>query len=127
MSEVVLDASAVIAVMRNEPGAAQVRQSLSVSNVSAVNVAEIVAKLVDYGADPDEAQQAFGILPCKVVPFDIDQAFSAGVMRTRARGLGLSLGDRACLALAEAMKLPALTSDKRWAKFNSAIEIRLIR
>lgn len=127
MSEVVLDASAVIAVLRNEAGAAQVRQSLSESNVSAVNVAEIVAKLIDYGADPDEAQQVFSILPCRVVPFDIDQALSAGTMRERVRGLGLSLGDRACLALAEAMKLPALTSDTRWTKFNSTIEIRLIR
>ncbi|MFO0994433.1 MAG: type II toxin-antitoxin system VapC family toxin [Hyphomicrobiales bacterium] len=127
MSEVVLDASAVMAVLRNEAGAAQVRQSLSVSNVSAVNVAEVVAKLIDYGAEPDEAQQAFGILPCNVVPFDIAQAFSAGAMRARARGLGLSLGDRACLALAEAMNLPALTSDRNWKSFNSTIEIRLIR
>jgi len=113
--------------MQNEPGAAEVRQFLSVSNISAVNVAEVVAKLVDYGADPDAAQQAFSTLPCKVVPFDIGQAFSAGAMRARARGLGLSLGDRACLALAEVMKLPAMTADKQWTKLNTPVEIRLIR
>ena len=127
MSEAVLDASAVLAMMRNERGGASVRQLIRQSIMSAVNLSEVLSKLIDYGAAPESAREAVSALPCKVEPFDLDQALAAGKMRTRARETGLSLGDRACLALAEARDLPAVTADTRWNAFQSTVEIRQLR
>jgi ribonuclease VapC len=127
MADVVLDSSAVIAFLQREPGADVVGKVITRSIVSTVNAAEIVAKLIQYGLTADEAADSMMALPVRKLPFDLDQALTAGTMWGRSKSMGLSLGDRACLALAEAMKLPAMTSDRRWAEFDAKIEIRLIR
>lgn len=127
MTEVVLDSSAIIAFLQREPGADVVAKVITRSIVSTVNAAEIVAKLIQFGLTANEAVDAMKALPVRKVPFELAQALTAGAMWDRGKSMGLSLGDRACLALAEAMNLPALTSDRRWTDFKANIEIRLIR
>ena len=127
MTDVVLDSSAVIAFLQREPGSDLVAKVITRSIISTVNAAEVVAKLTQFGLTADEAVDSVRALPTRKLPFDLHQALNAGTMWARSKSVGLSLGDRACLALAEAMQIPAMTSDRRWMKFKTAVEIRLIR
>lgn len=127
MAEWVLDSSAVLAVLRDEPGAEQVRDRLTQAVISAVNYAEVVSKLVDQGAAGDLAIRAAGELGLFVTPLDEPTATRAGALRETTRSHGLSLGDRACLALAERSGLPVLTADRAWADLDLGIEVVLIR
>ena len=123
-----LDASALIAWLQDEPGAAQVDKSIAAgSAISAVNLSEVVAKLVDKGATNDEIDRLIGRLAIEVVAFDAELAYQAGLLRGMTRDFGLSFGDRACLALALQRGLPALTADRLWQSIDIGIEIRLIR
>lgn len=124
---VVLDASAIMAVIRREQGRDRVIQSLKSAIASSVSFAEVVGKLVVHGMPAGVAKAEFASLGVPTVPFDDDQAFEAGALRRRARHLQLSLADRACLALARQRNLPVLTSDRRWSELNIGIEIRQIR
>lgn len=127
MAEVVLDASAMLAVILGEPGADAVRSHLDGAVIGAVNLAEVVAKLIDRGAAFSEAEALIADLPVAPVVFDADQAWSSGFLRAASRKHGLSLGDRACLALAKARRAPALTGDRAWADIDAGVEVRLIR
>lgn len=127
MADAVLDSSAVLAVLRDEPGGDQVLELLPRVVVSAVNYAEIVTKLIDFGAPAASAAEAVEKLTLKVAQFDIDTAIDAGLFRASTRAQGLSLGDRACLALAKSRGLPALTADRAWAAVDVGVEIVLIR
>ena len=127
MSEIVLDASALMAVLREEPGAAAVEAMLDHAAISAVNLSEVQAKLVERGTAADLAWSSLVELDLEVVPFDAAQARVAGDLRTLTRARGLSLGDRACLALARALGLPAMTADRAWAGLRIGIEIRAVR
>ena len=127
MAEAVLDASAILALVGEEPGAESVARIIANCLVSTVNGSEAVAKLVERGVPPDTAESIIFGLPFEPVDFDRPLAAAAGRMWPRGRRAGLSLGDRACLALAEAQNLPAVTADKQWQKFESSIEIRYIR
>ena len=127
MSEIVLDASALMAVLREEPGAAAVEAMLDHAAISAVNLSEVQAKLVERGTAADLAWSSLVELDLDVVPFDAAQARVAGDLRTLTRARGLSLGDRACLALARALGLPAMTADRAWAGLRIGIEIRAVR
>lgn len=124
---VVLDASAIMAVIRREQGRDRVIQSLKSAIASSVSFAEVVGKLVVHGMPAGVAKAEFASLGVPTVPFDDDQAFEAGALRRRARHLQLSLADRACLALARRRNLPVLTSDRRWSELNIGIEILQIR
>lgn len=124
---VVLDASAIMAVIRREQGRDRVVQALESAIASSVSFAEVVGKLVVHGMPAGVAKAEFASLGVPTVPFDDDQAFEAGALRRRARHLQLSLADRACLALARQRNLPVLTSDRRWSELNIGIEIRQIR
>jgi PIN domain nuclease of toxin-antitoxin system len=124
---VVLDASAVLAVLFDEPGAEKVKDYFGRSVICAVNVTEVVTKLVDNGRRSDAAMTAFGSLPVDVMAFDDVLALRAGALREMTRGRGLSLGDRGCLALAEREGVPAVTSDRRWVGLPLGVEIVLIR
>lgn len=124
---VVLDASAIMAVIRREQGRDRVIQSLKSAIASSVSFAEVVGKLVVHGMPAGVAKAEFASLGVPTVPFDDDHAFEAGALRRRARHLQLSLADRACLALARQRNLPVLTSDRRWSELNIEIEIRQIR
>lgn len=127
MTDVVLDASALLALILREPGGEQVGATLDGARISAVNLAEVVARLVDLGASAEAAGAAARRLGLAVVPFDGAAALRAGELRTDTRRCGLSLGDRACLALAEAAGLPVLTADRAWAELDLDIEVVLIR
>lgn len=127
MAECVLDASAVLAVLRGEPGGEQVRDRLAQAVISAANYAEVVSKLIDYGAAGDLAIRAAGELGLFVAPLDEPTATRAGALREVTRPRGLSLGDRACLALAEMLALPVLTADHAWADLDLGVEVVLIR
>jgi ribonuclease VapC len=127
VSEIVLDASALMAVLREEPGAAAVEAVLDHAAISAVNLSEVQAKLVERGTAAAVAWSSLIDLDLDVVDFDVPQAKVAGDLRWLTRVQGLSLGDRACLALAQALGLPAMTADRTWAGLEAGIEIRTIR
>lgn len=124
---VVLDSSAVLALIDGEPGAERVEEVLRSGSMSAVNFSEVIAKLVDKGLDDGDALGALDALPLTIHPVDVEQARRAGLLRRRTRKHGLSLGDRACLALAAVLEVPAMTADRAWTELDSDIEIVVIR
>ena len=127
MNRVVLDASAIIAAIGSEPGSGVVMEQIAHAAVSTVNLAEVKAKLVDRGFPPTDAWQAAISFSREIFDFDTRQADLAGSLILQTRHLGLSLGDRSCLALAIILKAPVYTADRDWAKLDLGVEIRLIR
>jgi PIN domain nuclease of toxin-antitoxin system len=127
MSDRVLDASALLAFLRREPGAERVGEVLDRSLVSAVNLAEVLGKASDYGIDPALAAAHLRRLPLKVEDFGEEDAILTASLRAQTKPLGLSLGDRCCLALGVRTSLPVLTADRRWASLEVGVEIELIR
>ena len=127
MSRVVLDASALLALLNAEPGSEQVARALPNAVIGSVNLAEVVAKLSEHGM-PDEAihetLEGLGLVVCA---FDAELAYVAGLLRRSTRSVGLSLGDRACLALGRRLALPVLTADRTWATLKVGVKVRLIR
>lgn len=129
MTEVVIDTSALLAWLGQEPGWEKVEQAFATSacKISAVNLAELVAKTSERMREPDEILAMVSALPVEVVPFDRAQAFAAGALRVATRTLGLSLGDRACLALSTTLGATALTADKPWLALSIGVHIECIR
>ena len=127
MTDIVLDASALIAVLREEPGAAAVEGLLDSAAISAVNLSEVQAKLVERGTPAASAWSWLIDLGLEVVDFDLPQARIAGDLRCPTRSRGLSFADRACLALAQVLQRPAVTADRAWADLEVGVEIRMIR
>lgn len=127
MSEHVLDASALLAVMLGERGAEKVRELLPGAIVGAVNLAEVVAKLKERGVPDENIDRNIARFNLPVIPFDSAQAMATGKLRVRTRSLGLSLGDRACLALALARGLPAVTMDRGWAGLDVGAKVIVAR
>jgi PIN domain nuclease of toxin-antitoxin system len=123
----VLDASAVLCLLQEEKGAARVAQALPDAIVGAVNYSEVVAKLTEAGIDEATVDSLIDKLQLKVIPFDRVQARLAGSLRATTRKLGLSLGDRACLALATAQGATALTCERIWAKFEAPCKVETLR
>lgn len=127
MTEAVLDASAVMALMMGEDGADVVASVLPGALVSAVNAAEVVAKFVERDmAAHGKAYRGILDLGIEVVPFDGDQAVVCGALRWVTRIAGLSLGDRACLALAKTRNLPVLTADRAWLRVAEPALVQVI-
>ncbi len=128
MSRIVLDASAMLALLNHESGAEKLTaEVLSDAICSTVNLAEVQTKLVGVGSDPDEAW-GDALSPIRdAVPFTAEHARLAGGMFAHTRAFGLSLGDRACLALALALKAPVYTADKSWKQLKLGVRIHVIR
>jgi ribonuclease VapC len=124
---IVLDSSAVLAVFRSEPGADLVLDHAKGAAISAVNLVEIVSTVIDRGGTAAAARRNVARLQMTVVSFDEGQAQSAAELRPLTRHLGLSLGDRACLALAQKLGATVLTGDRHWAQLDLGVEIQLIR
>jgi PIN domain nuclease of toxin-antitoxin system len=127
VTEAVLDASALIAFLRKEPGAEQVAAVLTRSCISGVNLAETYGKMVEYGKTLEEVAYQVERLRIPVIPFDAEQARIAASLWKATRAAGLSLGDRACLALAMKVARPAFTTEGRWETCGLGIEIVKIR
>lgn len=128
MSRVVLDASALLAVLNQEPGAERLTaELLSASAASTVNLAEVHSNLVSRGLRPDDAWEATLTPIGEAVPFTPEHARLAGDLVAQTSSLGLSLGDRACLALGIRLRVPIYTADKSWKKLKVGARIRVIR
>jgi ribonuclease VapC len=127
VNDVVLDASALLAVLHAEPGAEQVEPRLEGARIGAVNLSEVVATLTDDGVPEAEIRSAIGRLDLVVHAFEAEHAYRAGVLRRSTRAVGLSLGDRACLALAQSLGVLALTADRSWSRLDLGIAIEVIR
>jgi PIN domain nuclease of toxin-antitoxin system len=129
----VLDASALLALLKGEPGAERVAEALERgAYLSAVNLAEVLSKLADWGEDPAEAQARMaqvGLLGAavEVLPFTGEDALEVARLRALTRAYGLSFGDRACLALARRLGLPALTAERAWAELDLGIPAEVLR
>ncbi len=128
----VLDASALLAFINDEPGVDRVGEAIARGAlVSAVNWAEVLAKLVVVGGEPNEV--AAIALPVgdggrlQLVPFDDEQARESARLIRKTRSLGLSLADRAALALAGLRGVPVLTTDRAWRSLRLSIRIEVIR
>lgn len=113
-TEVVLDASAILALLGGERGFEKVQAVLPCAIASAVNVAEVVGKLAERGMPVAEIRHAIKTIGLSIVPFSEQHAYLAGQLRPQTQHLGLSLGDRACLALGQDRHALVLTADTRW-------------
>jgi len=128
MNRIVLDASVLLAVLNREPGADKLTpQLLNVATSSTVNLAEVQSKLVNRGLSPQEAWEATVSPIREPTAFTAEHAMTAGNLIVETRALGLSLGDRACLALGLALSAPIYTADKSWKSLKLGLRIHVIR
>jgi PIN domain nuclease of toxin-antitoxin system len=127
MARTVLDASALLAFINREPGAERVTAVLGEAAISTVNFSEVVAKLALRNRSPQRIFDELTEFELEVVDFNRALAEDAGLLATATRGQGLSLGDRACLALARRENAVALTADNAWRQVQVGIEIQFIR
>ncbi|MGH8658032.1 MAG: type II toxin-antitoxin system VapC family toxin [Gammaproteobacteria bacterium] len=124
----VLDASAVLAYLQQEPGMHAVHDALQGgSAISTVNLAEVCAKLKGRGLAPRPIMERLKALGLEATAFTEEDAMLSGEMVSTTRPLGLALGDRACLALCRRLSVTALTTEKVWAELNLGFEVRVIR
>ncbi|HEX3738162.1 MAG TPA: type II toxin-antitoxin system VapC family toxin [Terriglobales bacterium] len=128
MNTVVLDASAILVALNSEPGSEKLTPAVIEAAVSsAVNLAEVQARLVDHGMDASEAWEAALSSVNKAVDFTVAHAEITGNLVSQTRSLGLSLGDRACLALGISLGAPIYTADKSWKNLKLPIKVHVIR
>ena len=130
MSRIVLDTSALLAILHGEPGAEMFAKKaglLENASMSSVNIAEAYGKLVGRGISPQDAWEAVIAPVPERLDFDTEQAKIAGLLLPQTRSLGLSLGDRACLALGIALNAPIYTADKAWKTLKLKVSIHVIR
>lgn len=123
-----VDASAVLAWLREEPGADVVAERLTGSHVSAVNLSEVLQKSLASGADADGLAEDLLVVGLLVADFGAEQASVAAELWGPTRRLGLGVADRACLATAVVLGVPALTADRAWAGIErEGLSVELIR
>jgi ribonuclease VapC len=124
---VVLDASALLALLKDEAGATKVAEVIDSARISAVNLAEVISFYVHLGMPADQVDAMLAPLPLFIVSADADLAHRAGRLRATTAEARLSLGDRFCLALAERDGATAMTADRQWLtvadKLGVAIEV----
>ena len=127
MAEAVLDASALLAFLQNEPGADKVEAVLTRACVSAVNLAEVFSKLVQHGKPLEAVTYQIDRVRLPVFPFDSGDAKLVASLWPPTRASGLSLGDRACLALGLRLGVPVLTAERAWATLKIGVDVGVIR
>ena len=123
----IADASAILALLKQEPFDKVEPRRLFQSTISAVNLSEVLERLCAGGLGQLEADEAVAALNLRVADFDAAQARLVAYMRPQTRCAGLSLGDRACLALGLHLGCPVVTADRAWARVDVGVEIILIR
>ena len=126
MTSAVLDASAIIALLKNEAGAAKVAAVIADAAVGVFNHAEVVSHFIRLGAPIDEIRAMLRSLPVTVIPADEALGWEAGRLRNATSSAGLSLGDRFCLALARRMDVPAYTADTAWTAIAGAVGVKVV-
>ncbi|HYO46857.1 MAG TPA: type II toxin-antitoxin system VapC family toxin [Gemmatimonadota bacterium] len=124
---IALDASALLAFLFSEGGHEQVTEHLTDSCMSAVNLAEVLGRFARDGIDPLGVLRRLEATPIELVPFDSEDAARVAALFPLTRHLGLSLGDRACLALAISRDIPALTTDRTWERLDIGVDIQVVR
>ena len=124
---VVLDASALLAYLQDEPGGERVRDVLADSVMSSVNWAEVIGKARDERVDTQGLREDLASLGLALEPFSAEQGEIAGRLKERTRPLGLSLGDRACLALGSDRGETVYTADRAWLHLELGVDIEAIR
>ena len=129
MSAYVLDTSAFLAYLWREPGGDQIAKVLNEETavMSAVNVAEVIAKVINRGLPVTSAEEFLMTLDFEHVAFDTNMALRTALLQPVTSPRGLSLGDRACLALAQSRNAVALTADKSWLALDIGVHIECIR
>jgi ribonuclease VapC len=127
VSKVVLDASALLAILNDEKGADEVRELLPDALISTVNLAEVTTRLSLIGMPGEQIREVLTLLGLEIIPFDEEQAFLAGLFAAKIHSLGLSLGDRACLALASVTSTTAVTANRVWKELKLGVKIQLVR
>ena len=123
----IADASAILALLKQEPFGKLDPRRLFRATVSAVNLSEVLERLCSGGLSTSEADEAVAELNLRVADFDETQARLAAYLRPRTRRAGLSLGDRACLALGLTLDCPVITADRAWARLDVGVEVVVIR
>lgn len=124
---VVLDASAVLAVLQKEPGAERVESSLYGATISAVNYGEVLKKSAEHGGSIPLVKSILAQQRLFVVPFDVDHATKAAEIWEVCKPLGLSFADRACVSLGLIRNRPVITAEKRMSQTSLDVEVELIR
>ncbi|HTK09393.1 MAG TPA: type II toxin-antitoxin system VapC family toxin [Ktedonobacteraceae bacterium] len=128
MKTCVLDASALLAFLQREKGHEMVEQALIAgAAISQVNLAEVVTKLSEAGMPAVTIYKVLVLPNLELVDFDTAMAYRAGLLPSPARQIRLSLEDRACLALAQLLKLPVLTTNSAWSSLKLGIVVQVIR
>ncbi|KOR32628.1 twitching motility protein PilT [Achromatium sp. WMS3] len=127
MNKVVLDASALLALLYDEIGADNVIKYLPNATISSVNLAEVLSKLIEAGMSATQAKDILNKLNLDITIFSEDIAYITARLRPITKQQGLSLGDRACLATALYLQTTAITADKQWRNLNIEINIECIR
>lgn len=127
MSSFVLDASALLTLLNEEPGKDLVEEAIGDCSISAVNYCEVIGKLIDAGVPEDDARHTVDLLNIEIVDFDAKLAFQAASLRPATKRFGLSLGDRCCLALGIARRATVLTSERSWSKLKIGVKVELLR
>lgn len=125
--EIVADASAVLAALKSELFVKIAPERIVRASISAVNLSEVLTKLVSDGLNESQADAALASLDLRVFPFDRLQAGIAARLWVDTRRAGLSLGDRACLALGTTLGCAVVTADRAWAKVDVGVDVVLIR
>lgn len=123
----VWDASTLLLLLQKEPGWKELGPRLPDSVMSSVNLSEVAAKLMESGGSPRMTREVLEGLPIEIEEFTADLAYQAAELREQTRDLGLSLGDRSCLALGLSLGLPILTADRAWLKLDLGVAIDLAR
>ena len=127
MSEAVLDASALLALLNQEPGHEEVARVIPDAAISAVDLSEVAAKLVGGGMPEEAVREALDVLALEVHDFGRELAFQTAMLRPPTKPKELSLADRTCLALGQQLGLPVLTTDRVWEELDLGLEVRLAR
>ena len=127
-NKILLDTSALLALLKKEPGHEIVSNIIAISTISSVNLSELITVLTRAGVSENDIDEIITDLVPEIIPFCGDISIKTGKISKLTQGYGLSLGDRACLATAIQLGLPVYTADKIWAELDLPnVKINLIR
>ena len=128
MNKVILDSSALLALIKNEEGSSVVEELLGSIIMSSINISEVASILLDSEMDTEQVSKAIEPFIDSIIDFDFEYSILCASLKKSTKHLGLSLGDRACISLGIKLELPIYTADKIWAELKlDNIDIRLIR